>query len=143
MGILSIKNYRPISILPLFDKIFEQVLHKRLTKFLEKQEYIDANQYGFQKGKSTSSAVLQLSRLIKTSLKHKEYACAIFLGLAKAFDTVNHSLLLQKLQHLGVRGPILQWLTSYLSDRLQTVTINHTKLDPTNIHTKWCSKAQS
>lgn len=129
----DIKNYRPISVLPLFDKIFEQVMHKRLSKFLDKNEYLDKNQHGFQKGKSTSSAVLQLSRMIEKSLKAKEYGCAIFLDLAKAFDTVNHPILLQKLQRSGVRGPILKWFHSYLSNRLQTVTINQTKSDPKHI----------
>ena len=65
----DIKNYRPISILPLFDKIFEKVMHKRLVKFLEKNKYLNINQHGFQQGKSTSSAVLQLSRYIRRSLK--------------------------------------------------------------------------
>ena len=126
----DIKNYRPISVLPIFDKVFEKTMHTRLVKFLEKNNYLDDNQYGFQKGKSTSSAVLHLSRLIKRCLVNKEYGCAIFLDLAKAFDTVNHDLLIKKLNNLGVRGPILEWFQSYLENRLQTVVINGVKSDP-------------
>ena len=126
----DIKNYRPISVLPIFDKIFEKAMHNRLIKFLDKNNYLDVNQHGFQKGKSTSSAVLHLSRLIKRSLKKKEYSCAIFLDLAKAFDTVNHTLLIQKLNNLGVRGPILKWFKSYLTNRFQTVIIDQVKSDP-------------
>ena len=99
-------------------------MHQRLVKFLQKTNFLDPNQHGFQKGKSTSSAVLQLSRLVKRALKNKEYGCAIFLDLAKAFDTVNHDILIQKLQNLGVRGPINKWFQSYLENRQQSVVID-------------------
>ena len=120
----DIKNYRPISILPIFDKIFEKIMHRRLTKFLNANNLLTTRQYGFQKHKSTSLAVLDLIHNINQSKKAKKIGCAIFLDLAKAFDTVNHHILLKKLEKFGIRGPILSWFKSYLLNRKQCVNIN-------------------
>ncbi len=130
-GIKSeIKNYRPISVLPVFDKVFEKIVHERITDFLDKNDILFDGQFGFQKGKSTSSAVLHLTNFIKRCKVNKETGCAIFLDLAKAFDTVNHSILLEKLNRIGIRGPMLSWFRSYLSDRRQSVCCNQVKSDP-------------
>ena len=105
-------NYRPASILPIFDKIFEKVMHKQLMEFLEKHKILTKNQYGrkhCRKGRNTVHAVIDLVSKISLSLQNKEKAHTIFLDFAKAFDTVNHDILLQKLNHYGIRGVSNKW----------------------------------
>ena len=127
---LDIKNYRPISVLPLFDKIFEKAINSRLTHFLDINNVLCENQFGFQKGKSTADAVLKLSDEIYKSTRKKETCCTILLDLAKAFDTVDHSILLNKLSAIGVRGPLHTWFKSYLTDRKQVVSVDSEISDP-------------
>jgi len=129
----NIENYRPISILPLFDKIFEKIVHKRLMKYLDDQNILFTSQFGFQKGKSTADAVLKLTNEIHTARMNKEVCCAILLDLAKAFDTVNHKILLRKLNMIGIRGPLNNWFESYLCNRKQSVIINREMSPPTNM----------
>ena len=82
------------------------------------------NQFGFQKGKSTTHAVLNLTSQVQHGLKSNKNCSTIFLDLAKAFDTVNHSILLDKLERMGMRGITLNWFASYLSSRKQCVYVN-------------------
>ena len=116
-------NYRPISILPIFSKIIEKLMHKRLTSFLEKYEILFKHQYGFQKGKSTEHAIIDLHSSIIKAIEKKEKECAAFIDFAKAFDTVNHKILLKKLEFIGIRGIQLKWFDSDLSNRQQSVKI--------------------
>ncbi len=88
-------NYRPISILPVISKIFEQLLHSRLIYYLEKFEFFNDHQFGFQKGRSTEQAIVDICSKINNALDQKERPCSIFLDFAKAFDTVNHDILLK------------------------------------------------
>ena len=81
------KNYRPISILPIFDKIFERLIHQRLITFIEKHKIISNSQYGFQKMKNTTLATLDMLHKISEAQLRKNPSCCIFLDLAKAFDT--------------------------------------------------------
>ena len=121
----SIKNYRPISTLSIFSKIFEKLVHKRMVSFISKYEIIKANQFGFQANKSTSDAIIDfLENLHDAFNEHKHYL-AIFLDFSKAFDTICHDILLKKIERMGFRGPILDWLTSYLSNRNQFVVIGN------------------
>ncbi len=118
-------NYRPISLLSIFGKIFEKLMHKRLYNFLELHEILFQMQFGFRNGHSTDHALISLSEKIKSTLDSNRVGCGIFIDLQKAFDTVNHSILLQKLSHYGIRGTPLLWFQSYLTDRQQYVSFNN------------------
>ena len=116
-------NYRPISLLPIFNKFHEKLMDKRLSDYLSKYNILYDHQFGFQKGKSTEHAALGLyANIIKAIEKHEKRA--IFWDTAKAFHTVNHDILLRKLEHYGIRGESLKWFKSYLENRKQCVNIN-------------------
>ena len=118
-------NYRPISILPFFSKFYEKVIYDRLISFINKHNLLYAHQYGFRSNYSTSMAIIQLVKQISTSIDKKEVSSGIFLDLYKAFGTVNHKILLQKLENYGIRGIALSWITSYLNNRKQFVQFNN------------------
>ena len=117
-------NYRPISLLPIFSKIFEKLMYRRLFRFLEVHNVLYSLQFGFQENHSIDHALVSLTEAIRNTLDNKRFGCGIFIDLQKAFDTVNHKILLSKLEHYGVRGCALEWFRSYLSDRKQYVTVN-------------------
>ena len=117
-------NYRPISILPSFSKFLEKVVYNRLHNYLSKLEILCDDQFGFRKNHSTSLALIDLYEKISLALDHNEHAVGVFLDLSKAFDTVDHNILLDKLEHYGIRGLALDWVRSYLSNRLQFVQFN-------------------
>ena len=120
---LEMSNYRPISLLPTISKIFEKLMYARLIEFIKKHNILYENQFGFQSGMSTEYAVNALLNNIVETLENKEYGVCILLDFAKAFDTVNHNILISKLEHYGIRGVALNWLRSYLSNRMQCVEI--------------------
>ena len=130
---LSLTNYRPISVLPVFSKIIERLMHKRLLKFLTNNNILFEHQFGFQPNKTTNMAILDLYSKIVNSLENKLISCCIFLDFAKAFDTVNHSTLLKKLENIGIRGLPLNWFQSYLHKRQQIVKVNNTLSSPLEI----------
>ena len=117
-------NYRPISLLPIFSKIFEKLMYRRLYRFLEIHDVLFSLQFGFQENHSIDHALVSLTETVKNTLDNKRFGCGIFIDLQKAFDTVNHKILLSKLEHYGVRGCALEWFRSYLSDRKQYVSVN-------------------
>ena len=121
---LTASNYRPISLLSVFSKITEKVMYERLYKFLEKHETLYNLQFGFRASHSINHALVSLTEAIKNSLDNRKFGCGIFIDLQKAFDTVNHTILLLKLEHYGIRGTALNWFESYLSDRKQYVSVN-------------------
>ena len=97
--------------------------------FFTKNKTIHKHQFGFQKGKSTEHAILDIYASILKALEKKEKACCIFLDFAKVFDTVNHEILLTKLECHGVRDIAYELMKSYLSERLQCVKIRQTVSD--------------
>uniref|UniRef100_A0A3Q2ZQH6 Reverse transcriptase domain-containing protein n=1 Tax=Kryptolebias marmoratus TaxID=37003 RepID=A0A3Q2ZQH6_KRYMA len=117
-------NYRPISLLPQFSKILEKLFVTRLDQFIDKQNILNNNQYGFRANKSTSMALMDLIEQITTAVDQKQCCVSIYVDLKKAFDTIDHNILLEKLNKYGIRGPVLQWVSSYLSNRKQFVQIN-------------------
>ena len=128
-------NYRPISSLPYFSKIFETCFKNRLVKFLQKNKILTESQYGFLRGKSTNDAIIDLTEFIYSNFNDKKHSLSVFVDLRKAFDTVNHKILLQKLERCGVRGLGLEWCRSYLSNRKQFVSVNgeSSTVKPVNI----------
>ena len=122
-------NYRPISLLPIFGKLFEKVIAKRLSDFLEENEILTSRQFGFRKSHNTEYAAANLYDHFLSRMDRKESTCAIFLDLAKAFDSVNHKILLAKLYKYNIRGPAFDLLQSYLSNRWQYVKLNDINSD--------------
>ena len=127
------ENYRPISLLSAFNKIFEKLLHKRLISFIEKHKILFIYQYGFRKLHSTVLALLEITDKIKSLLDEGNYVMGIYLDLTKAFDTVDHSILLHKLASYGIRGHANDFFKSYLTNRQQFTYINNTKSTTRNI----------
>ena len=123
--VTDINNYRPVSILPLLSKIFERVMFNRLYSFLEKNRILVNCQYGFRKKKSTTEAVMDQMRYIYDNLDDGNTVVSLFLDFSKAFDCIDHKLLLHKLFLCGVRGIALDWFRSYLSSRQQYVSTNN------------------
>ena len=129
----DVKNYRPISILPLFDKILEKLMYERIISFLSTHMILSPCQYGFKKNHSTSLAITDVISQVKNSLEAKTFACVIFLDFAKAFNTVNHKILLDKLYHYGIRGVSHKWFSSYLTNRQQSVSVPGATSDPLTV----------
>ena len=117
-------NYRQISLLSVFSKIMEKLMHKRLYSFLEKYDILHSLQFGFRTKHSTLHALISLTESVKQTIDEGMLGCGVFIDLQKAFDTVNHSILLQKLQHYGVRSTALNWFSCYVTDRKQYVSVN-------------------
>ena len=115
----DLHNYRPISLLSVFSKIIEKLMYMRFEIFLEDNEVLIDQQYGFRKKKSTTGAILRLTDYILKSFDERKFVIAAFLGLSKAFDTVDHNVLITKLNYIGVRGVALDWFVSYLHERKQ------------------------
>ncbi len=130
---MDVTNYRPISLLSSFSKIYEKLMHTRLLNFLESNESIFENQYGFRPGRSCEHALLNAQSTILHSLNKKEIALLLLLDYSKAFDVLDHPVLIKKLYHYGIRGIALQWFESYLSNRQQFVTVNGTDSSPKDI----------
>ena len=99
-------------------------MYNRLKSYLEKKKHIlYSSQYGFREKHSTQHALLDIVNKIQTNMDKNLFSCGIFIDLQKAFDTVNHSILLHKLRHYGVRGIVNDWFSSYLSHRSQTTQV--------------------
>lgn len=119
----EVQNYRPISLLSVFSKILERLFYVRMETFLSKFEAFSDCQHGFRKSKSTESAIFSFLKDIASSMDQNEVPIGIFLDLSKAFDVIDHNILLSKLPSYGIRGIALDWLTSYLKQRYQCVEI--------------------
>jgi hypothetical protein len=122
-------NYRPVSVLSNFAKIFEKLIHKRLSDFYDTIGFINRNQFGFVKNSSTSTAAINFVTSIRDSMNNRLYSSAIFIDISKAFDCVSHDILLEKLYKSGVRGKFYDLLESYLTGRTQVVNIGTSNSD--------------
>jgi exonuclease III len=117
-------NYRPISILPYFSKLLEKVMYHRLYDYIVKRNILYPFQHGFRSGHSTVMSLLNIQDKVTQAIDNNEYSIGIFLDLSKAFDTVDHNILLKKLENYGVRGVPLSWFKDYLNNRKQQVKCN-------------------
>ena len=122
-------NYRPVSILPQFSNILEKVFHNRLMSFINDKQILNNSQFGFRKNMSTALAIIELVEEITTAIDEGKTTVGVFIDLKKAFDTVNHNILVKKLEHYGIRGLAKDWVCSYLENRRQYVCINDSNSD--------------
>ena len=120
----SVNNLRPISLLPLPSKIVEKIIHDRMMHHLEQNMYLDINQGGFRKNNSTINTVTYFTNDIFNGFNNRELTVATYIDMAKAFDTVNHEVLLKKLYNLGFSGKLLKLLQNYLENRKQRTTVH-------------------
>lgn len=122
---MLVNNYRPVSVLPVFSKILERLMYNRLYSFIIKHNIFYKYQFGFQKGHSTNMALIVLVDKIMSALDNGDFVLGVFIDLSKAFDTVNHKILLNKLYKYGFRGIVHEWLQSYLNNRKQYVIFSN------------------
>jgi hypothetical protein len=115
--------YRLVSLLPVISKVFEKTMYNRLDHHLQIHKILATEQYGFRKGMSTEHATYRLTHILLKAWNNKMHVGGIFCDLAKAFDCVNHGILLAKLQHYGIEGSNADWFRSYLSNRKQRAEI--------------------
>ena len=118
-------NYRPISLLSVFSKILEKIMYDRLYNYLMDMKILYEYQFGFQKNKSTYMALISLTDKLLAALDNGDICVGLFIDFRKAFDTVNHCILLDKLYHYGIRGIAHDWFFSYLQNRKQCVEFDN------------------
>ncbi|KAG8243116.1 hypothetical protein J6590_108674 [Homalodisca vitripennis] len=118
-----LQNHRPIALLCVFSKVFERCMKARLLSFLNKVKFFSPYQFGFTEGKSTETAITTLMENVLHSINNNNKSSGIFIDFSKAFDLVDHGILLEKLKAAGVRGVALDWFESYLTNRTQKVNI--------------------
>ena len=129
----ELSNYRPISLLSCFSKLYEKAVHARLAHFLTANEVLYPSQYGFRGGHSCEHALLEAQAILLNSLNKKQISALILIDFSKAFDMVDHSILLCKLDHYGIRGKALDWFRSYLTNRSQYVHVNNVNSEKLNL----------
>ena len=120
-------SYRPISILPTLSKIFERTMHTRIYKYFENFNLFYPRQFGFRNKHSTVDAIAEMTEQIREKRDKGDTTTAVFLDFKKAFDTVDHDILIQKLERYGIRGKSNKWIRSYLENRTQYVAIGESK----------------
>lgn len=125
----KLNNYRPISLLSIFSKTFEKLVYNRLISFLDKNNILYKRQFGFRKGYSTYMALIEFTNKIAEVFEKGEVLLGIFLDLSKAFDCIDHNILLSKLEHYGIHGIVLQWFKSYLENRTQYTSMENSMSD--------------
>ncbi len=123
-------NYRPISVLPILSKIIEKHVYIHLYEFLQRHELLVKSQFGFRKNHSCQTALIALTEKMYEAINERKYFGMVQLDLSKAFDLVNHSLLIQKLKLYRCDDSSIKWFNSYLSNRTQRVRIKQTLSEP-------------
>ena len=123
-------NYRPISILSCISKILERILYNRLIAYFKENNLLTESQYGFQEGHSTEHAILYLNDEISKNFDENLFTLGVFIDLSKAFDTVNHEILMEKLKFYGLTEPVLRWFKCYLTNRKQSVCMDNIQSQP-------------
>ena len=122
-------------MLNVFSKIYEEVIKTRLNTFLNKHNIITDRQFGFREGHSTYMAVVKLLDQLTENIDNNLHSITVFLDFKKAFDSIDHSILLDKLEHYGIRGNALSLIRSYLTNRMQSVFFNNSLSTPQKVVT--------
>ena len=120
-----VSNYRPISVLNSLSKVYERAFYNQLFSFITINNILYNYQFGFRPSHSTNLALTLLTDKITEAIDNKKIMAGVFLDFSKAFETVNHNILLNKLRHYGIQNSALDWITSYLSNRTQLVSYNN------------------
>ena len=118
------KNYRPITLTSHLIKVFERVVAKKILEYLESKGLLNPAQHTFRKGRSCLSQLLQHYQQVLNIMEHGDSADVIYLDFSKAFDKVDHKILIHKLSTVGIRGRLLSWIKSFLDSRTQIVTVD-------------------
>ena len=121
-NIEEIGNYRPISVLPIFSKVLERIMYNRTYQYFKKMTFFP-KQFGFQVNNSTYHAILNLTDDLLTSFEKGQFFLGVFIDLSKAFDIVNHNILLHELELYGIKDKCLNWFKSYLKHQQQFVSL--------------------
>ena len=121
----NVSNYRPVSLLPLPGKLLEKIIHTQISNFFDTNEFLSNKQAGFRKGFSTVSSIADLTDELFRQINEGNTSIAAFVDLSKAFDTVNHDILIKKLHKAGIRNSLLDWCVNYLSNRSQKTIANN------------------
>ena len=124
------KNYRPISVLPFLNKVFERALHSRISKFYHKYNVIYEDQYGFLRNKSTTDAILKFTQECYSALNSKEHLISVFLDFSKAFDTICHDILIKMLEMSNEKPSYVTAFYNCLDSTEQWLDINYSTLLP-------------
>ena len=126
-------NYRPVSLTSHLIKLFERVLRRKLVDFIETNNLLTKEQYGFRTGMSCMSQLLNHFEKILNLLEKSSNVDVLYLDMSKAFDKVDHAILLRKLESMGIEGKVLKWLTAFLTNRQQIVMVNGEKSRPEKV----------
>lgn len=130
----SVSNYRPILVLPIFSKALEKIIFNRLSNFLEKNSMLSNCQYAFRKRRSTHLALLEQKEFILKNIKKRQLTLGVSIDYSKAFYSINHKLLLEKMRYYGIRGIALELITSYLGHSSQFVQVNNLRSKIRQLH---------
>ena len=122
------ESYRPVSVLPVLSKILEKAVHRQFIDFLESNNLLSESQFRFRKRRFTKLAATLLCDDIRSEINKGNFVGVVYLDLSKAFDTIGHAQLFNKLCAYGVRGKELQWFASYLFQRTQVVALGYNQL---------------
>ena len=131
----NVNNYRPITILPIISKLLERAVHDQLYKYLIAKQILAKEQFGFRAKKSTDAALIHFTDKVLTCMDSGQIIGAAFLDLSKAFDTVNHELLLQKLTYAGLSNNTVTWFRSYLTNRSIFTMVNNKRSSTMDVQT--------
>lgn len=123
---LDYGNYRPVAILSVINKITEKVIVNQISRYLEQNNVISDAQHGFRRGRSTATALAQFTDYVNNSLNEGKFVAALFIDYKKAFDTLDHEVLIKAMDECGIRGPISRWIRCYLQNRTIRTLIDGT-----------------
>ena len=121
-------NYRPISLINCFLKMFEKSIYVRIKHFLDSNNFFYSHQYGFRDGRIIQQAIIKTSNFISEAINNEELVVGLFVDISKSFDSIDTNILIKKLENAGIRSPILELMKSYLNDRIQKSICNFVKI---------------